>query len=97
MDLTQKFESEDQTTVSKKTFIIWKCGVRFGLFLALITLVFHLVEKSDHYFPLWPLTPRIYFSWAWDLLVSPLIYFAVGCLFGLVLWEFGMKKKPSST
>lgn len=72
---------------SRREFVL-KAGVRFGLLLGGLYLGRGIIREPAGYFPLLPVTGRVAFNWGYGLIVSPLIWFGFGCLFGLVMWRF---------
>lgn len=68
--------------------IFWEGGVKFGLLLSVLTFVYNLLLHRQDFFPLWPVQGRVLFSWFWWLIVNPAVFFVLGCLFGLFMWEF---------
>jgi len=85
-------EAREKRPRTKKDFIYWEGGVKFGGLLALITAMGDLVLHPERYLPLWPPTRVVWFSWLWMLTVHLIIFFAAGCLFGLIIWAmFGQR------
>jgi hypothetical protein len=92
MKSVAKPEAQEKRPRSKKDFIYWEGGVKFGGFMALITAVADWMMHPERYYPLWPLTTVVAFSWLWALIVHPIIFFGAGCLFGLIMWAlFGRR------
>ncbi|HEY9401067.1 MAG TPA: hypothetical protein VIQ24_00135 [Pyrinomonadaceae bacterium] len=86
MSSTSEQEQRNKSPRSEKDVIYWEGGVKFGGAVALIMAGIELMTRPERYYPLWPLNPAIAFSWLWMLIVHPIIYFGVGCLFGLMTW-----------
>jgi hypothetical protein len=85
--LAEASESAAMVATKKRYFIVKQGGVKFGGTMTLTLLAHGLSTNWNHYFPLWPPTGQVVFSWAWGLIVTPLFSFGLGCLFGLVMWK----------
>jgi hypothetical protein len=75
------------TNTSRRDFIL-RAGVRFGLPPAAGYLLQDIIREPAGYFPIVPFTGIVAFHWVYCLTVAPLIFFVIGCLFGLVMWHF---------
>lgn len=70
--------------LSKKRFIFWEGGVKFGGVMALVTAGIEvLILNPEDYYPLTSVSP---YKLLWMLVAHPCIWFGAGCLYGLVVW-----------
>ncbi|MCA1817895.1 MAG: hypothetical protein LC746_16155 [Acidobacteria bacterium] len=85
--------SRDSQT--RKHFVLWEGGVMFGGLATLINAGVELIRNHEQYVPLSPPTARVYFHWFWLVIITPAIWFACGCLFGLLMWELVIKHRKN--
>jgi hypothetical protein len=80
---------------TRKHFVLWEGGVMFGGLATILNAGVELIRNHEQYVPLSPPTAHVYFNWLWLILVTPAIWFASGCLFGLLMWELVLKRRKN--
>lgn len=81
--------------LTKSDTVYWLGGVKSGGSMAVLMAGVELIRHHERYVPLWPPSGRVYFEWFFTLVVSSVLYFGAGCLFGLVMWELFIKRRGS--
>jgi hypothetical protein len=86
-------EPEKGRLPTKKETIFWEGGVKFGGTMTLFLIGADLIREHERFIPLFPPTPRVYLNWLLTLILTPVVGFLGGCLFGLGMWEIIIKRR----